>query len=69
LASVVKFVAERRLAFGDDENVQTFRKFFQQNSQNFFKQNFKKQEAAMLLMTDFTTVSQITNHCQILFAS
>jgi len=34
-----------------------------------FSSKFKKQEHAMLLVTDFTTVSQIANHCYILFAS
>jgi len=45
--------------------------FFQTFFKTFFKQNFKKRrcDAAMLLVTDFATVSQIAKHCHILFAS
>ena len=56
LVSVVKFIAERGPAFRDDENVGSSRKLFQAKL---------KKEDAMLLVTDFATVSQIANHCQI----
>jgi len=69
LVSVVKFIAERRLAFRDDENVGSSRKFFQKNFQNFFQEKFQKKEFAMLLVTDFATDSQIASHCQMSFAS
>jgi len=65
LVSVVKFIAERGLAFRDDENVGSSRKLFQKNFQTFFQAKFQKKEDAMLLMTDFATVSQIANYCQI----
>ena len=42
LVSVVKFIAERRLAFRDDENVGTPRKFFRKNFKTFLKQILKK---------------------------
>jgi len=64
LVSIVKFVAERGLAFRNDETVGSPRNFFQIIFQNFFKQNFKKQDA-MLLVTGFATVLQIANHYQI----
>jgi len=51
------------------ENVGSSRKFFQKNIQNFSQAKLKKKEDAMLLVTDFATVSQIANHCQISFAS
>jgi len=41
---VVKFLAERGLAFGDDENLRFSRKFFQKNFQNFFKAKFQKKK-------------------------
>jgi len=71
LVSVVKFIAERGLAFRDDENVGSSRKFFQNIFKTFFQQNFKKRrcDAAMLLVTDFAAVPQIANRCHILFAS
>jgi len=65
LVSVVKFIAERGLAFRDDENVGSSRKFFQKIVQIFIQAKFQKKELAMLLVTDFATVSQIANHCQI----
>jgi len=69
LVSVVKFISERGLAFRDYENVGSSRKFFQKNIQSFSQAKLKKKEDAMLLVTDFATVSQIANHCQISFAS
>jgi len=36
LVSVVNIIAERGLAFRDDENVESPRKFFAKNFQNFF---------------------------------
>jgi len=42
LFSVVKFIAERRLAFRDDENVGSSRTFFQKMFKTFFKQVFEK---------------------------
>jgi len=69
LVSVVKFIAEQGLAFRDDENVGSSRKFFQKIFQIFIQAKFQKTELAMLLVTDFATVSQIANHCQISFAS
>jgi len=65
LVSVVKFISEGGLAFRDDENVGSSREFFQINFQNFLETKFQKKEDAMLLMTDFATVSQIVNYCQI----
>jgi len=41
LVSVVKFIAERRLAFRDDENVGSPRQFFQKKFQNFFQAKFQ----------------------------
>jgi len=67
LVSVVKFIAERGLAFRDDENVGSPRKFSKKFSE-LFSSKIPKQDA-MLLVTDFATVSQIANHCQISFAS
>jgi len=64
LVSVVKFIAERGLAFRDDENVGPPRKFFQKISKLFFKQILKKEDA-MLLATGFATVPQIASDCQI----
>jgi len=69
LVSVVKFIAERGLAFKDDENVEWSRKFFQTKFRIFFQAKCSKKEDAMLLVTNFATVSQIANHCQIPFAS
>jgi len=69
LAPVVKFIAERGLEFRDDENVGSSRKFFQKFFQILIQAQFQKKELALLLATDFTTVSQIANHCQISFAS
>jgi len=69
LAPVVKFIAERGLEFRDDENVGSSRKFFQKFFQILIQAQFQKKELALLLVTDFTTVSQIANHCQISFAS
>jgi len=65
LVSVVKFIAERGLPRLEmmktlDRPESFFKKFFK----TFFKQNFKKKDA-MLLVTDFATVSQIANRCQI----
>jgi len=60
----VKLIAERGLAFRDDENVgspRTFSKYFQ----NLFQAKLKKKDA-MLLVTGFATVLQIPDHCQIL---
>ena len=42
LVSVVKFIAERRLAFRDDENVGSPRKFFQKIFKTYFKQILKR---------------------------
>jgi len=69
LVSVVKFIAERRLAFRDDENVGSSRKFFQKNFLKLISNKIPKKEFAMLLVTDFATDSQIASHCQISFAS
>jgi len=44
---VVKFIAERGLAFRDDENVGLPRKFFQKIFKTYFKQILEK-EVAML---------------------
>jgi len=41
--------------------------FFKKFSKLFLNKNSKKD--AMLLVTDFARVSQIANHCHILFAS
>jgi len=41
LVSVVKFISERGLAFRDDENVGSSRKFFQKIFQNFFQAKLK----------------------------
>jgi len=69
LVSVVKFIAERGLEFREDENVGSSRKFFQKIVQILIEAKFQKTELAMLLVTDFATVSQIADHCQISFAS
>jgi len=69
LVSVVKFIAERGLALRDDENVGSSRKFVFLNLKNFFQEKFQKNEDAVLLVTDFATVSQIANHYQISFVS
>jgi len=37
LVSVVKFIAERELAFRGDENVRSHKNFFRKNFQNFFQ--------------------------------
>jgi len=55
LVSVVKVVAERGLAFRDDENVGSPRKIFQKIFKTFFKQILKKEDA-MFLATGFSTV-------------
>jgi len=44
LVSVTKFIAERGLAFRDDENVGSPRKIFQKNFQNFFQANIEKKK-------------------------
>jgi len=62
LVSIVKFIAERGLAFTDDDNVESHRKFYKKMFKTFFKQIFKKGDA-MLLATGFATVSQIANYC------
>ena len=64
-----KFIAERGLALRDDENVGSSRKFVFLNLKNFFQEKFQKNEDAVLLVTDFATVSQIANHYQISFVS
>jgi len=51
------FIAERGLAFRNDENVGLSRNIFQKNFQNFFQAKFQKKDA-MLLVTDFATVSK-----------
>jgi len=56
LVSVVKFIAERGLAFRDDENIGSPR--------NFFQAKLKK-ENMLLLVTGFAIASKIANHCQI----
>jgi len=58
--SVVKFIAERELAFRDHENAGSPRKFFKKFFKTFFKQILKKEDA-VLLATGFPTVSQTTN--------
>jgi len=63
LVSVIKFIAERGLAFRDDENVGSPRSFFQKIFKAFFKQIEKND--VMLLATGLVTVSQIANPCQI----
>jgi len=55
LVSVVKFIAERGLAFRDDENAGSPRKFFQKIFKTFLKQILKKEDT-MLLATAFATV-------------
>jgi len=62
LVSIAKFIAERGLAFRDDDNVESHRKFYKKISKTFFKQIFKKEDV-MLLATGFATVSQIANYC------
>jgi len=64
LSSAVKFIAERGLAFRDDENLGSPRNFFQKISK-LISSKFKKKEDAMLLATGFSPVSQIANPCQI----
>ena len=54
LVSVVKFIAERGLAFRDGENAVSPRKF-----------QILKKEDTMLLAAGFATVSHIAGHCQI----
>jgi len=39
--------------------------FFHKKFRNFFQAKCSKKEDAMLLVTNFATVSQIANHCQI----
>jgi len=56
LVSVVKFIAERELAFRDDENVGSLRNFFQKNFQNFFQAKFQKKKMPLLLLTNSATV-------------
>jgi len=58
LVSVVKFIAERGLAFRDDENVGSSRTFFQKNFQNFFQVKFQEIEDAMLLVRPITKGAQ-----------
>jgi len=55
LVSVVKFIAERGLAFRDDENFGSPRKIFQKIFKTFFQQILKKEDA-MFLTTGFSTV-------------
>jgi len=57
LVSVIKFIAERGLAFGDDENVGSPRKVFQKIFKTLFKQILKKEDA-MPLAIGLPTVSQ-----------
>jgi len=61
LVSVVKFIADRGLSFGDDQNVGSPREF--KNFQNFFSSKYLKKENAILLAAGFATVSQSANHC------
>jgi len=63
LVPVIKFIAERGLAFRDDENVGSSRNFFQKIFKTFFKQILKK-KGALLLATGIATVSQIANAYQ-----
>jgi len=65
VVSAVKFIAERGLAFRDDENVGSPRRVFKKKFQSIFQAKFQKKEDAMLLVTDIATISQIANHCQI----
>jgi len=62
LVSVVKFIAERGLAFKGDENDGSLRNFFQKIFKHFSSKYLKKDE--MLLETGFATVSQIAHRCQ-----
>jgi len=39
--------------------------FFHKKFRNFFQAKCSKKEDEMLLVTNFATVSQIANHCQI----
>jgi len=59
----MKCIAERRLAFRNDENVVSPSNFFQKIS-IFFQAKFQSKEDAILLVTGFATVLQIANHCQ-----
>jgi len=60
--SVVKFIAERGLAFRGNENVGSPKKFFQKIFRTFFKKILKKEDA-VLLVTGFAPVSHIANYC------
>jgi len=62
LVSVVKSIAERGLAFRDDDNVESPRKFYKKMFKTFFKQILKIEDA-MPLATGFATVLQIANYC------
>jgi len=53
------------MTFTDDEIVGLPRSFFHKFSELFSSKISKKQDAAMLLVTSFATVSQNANHCQI----
>jgi len=46
--SVVKFIAQRGLAFGGDENVGSPRKFFQKIFKTFIKEILKKDDTMLL---------------------
>jgi len=62
LVSVIKFIADRGLAFrADDENVGSPRS----TNVGSPRSTLSKREDAVLLVTGFVTVSQIANHCQI----
>jgi len=65
LVSVIKFIAERGLAFRDDDNVGSPKNFFQKIFKTLLKQKLKKEDA-MLLARGLTTVSQIANPYQII---
>jgi len=64
LLSVVKFIAERGLAFGDDENVGSPRKFFEKIFNTFFKQILKKRRcdaSSDWFCNSFTNRSSFSN--------
>jgi len=64
LVSVVKFSAERGLAFRGDENDGS-PESFSKNCSKLFSSKYLKKEDAMLPAIGFAKVLQIANHCQI----
>ena len=63
LVSVIKFIAEWGRAFRDMKTLYGPETLSKKFSKHFSSKISKKDE--MLLVTDFATVSQIANHCQI----